>query len=73
LFAAAFYGITESGFRLLNPMWIFLLLAIVASSGIASGVFGGATKTLAEPGSLRNIQAGQKQRLEVMAPVRRTT
>lgn len=34
LFAAAFYSITEAGFRLLNPMWIFLLLSIVFSSAI---------------------------------------
>ncbi|MGD0842665.1 MAG: O-antigen ligase family protein [Candidatus Acidiferrales bacterium] len=38
LFAAAFYSITEAGFRLLNPIWIFLLLAIVAAGGVARGV-----------------------------------
>lgn len=37
LFAAAFYSVAEAGFRLLNPIWIFLLLAVVASSGIAAG------------------------------------
>jgi hypothetical protein len=40
LFAAAFYSITEAGFRLLNPMWIFLLLSIVYSSGIARDYLG---------------------------------
>jgi O-antigen ligase len=73
LFAGAFYSITEAGFRELSPMWIFTLLAIVASSGIASGIFGGATETLAEPVNLRNIQAGRKPRLELSAPVRRAT
>jgi O-antigen ligase len=38
LFAAMFYGITEAGFRLLNPIWIFLLLAIVAAGGATRGV-----------------------------------
>jgi O-antigen ligase len=36
LFGAIFYSITEAGFRLLNPMWIFLLFAIVAA-GAAQG------------------------------------
>jgi exopolysaccharide production protein ExoQ len=35
---AALYNITEAGFRMLNPMWAFLLLAAIASGGIASGV-----------------------------------
>ncbi len=30
LAAAAIYSITEAGFRLLDPIWIFLLLAVVA-------------------------------------------
>jgi exopolysaccharide production protein ExoQ len=34
--AAAIYSITEAGFRMLNPIWIFLLLAVVASSAIVS-------------------------------------
>jgi len=38
LFAAIFYSITEAGFRLLNPMWIFLLFAVVAAGGAARGV-----------------------------------
>lgn len=36
--ASAIYSITEAGFRLLDPIWIFLLLAVIASGGIASGV-----------------------------------
>lgn len=35
---AAFYSITEAGFRLLDLMWIFLLLAVVNASGIAAGI-----------------------------------
>lgn len=34
--ASAVYSVTEAGFRMLDPIWIFLLLAVVASSGIAS-------------------------------------
>jgi exopolysaccharide production protein ExoQ len=52
-----FYNITEAGFRMLSPAWIFLLLAIVAASGVTVGFFrteksrapvygrGGASKT----------------------------
>lgn len=34
---AAIYSITEAGFRMLSPIWIFLLLAIVTSRRIATG------------------------------------
>jgi exopolysaccharide production protein ExoQ len=36
-----FYNITEAGFRMLNPSWIFLLVAIVSASGVTVGLFGG--------------------------------
>jgi exopolysaccharide production protein ExoQ len=35
---AAIYSVTEAGFRLLNPIWIFLLLAIVVSRSIPSSI-----------------------------------
>jgi exopolysaccharide production protein ExoQ len=35
---AAIYSITEAGFRLLNPIWIFFLLAVAGAHGIASSV-----------------------------------
>ena len=38
---SAFYSITEAGFRVLDPSWIFLLLAVVSASGVAAGLFGG--------------------------------
>lgn len=45
-----FYSITEVGFRLLTPSWIFLLLAVVSSSAVVSGLFGGGThQILASP------------------------
>jgi exopolysaccharide production protein ExoQ len=37
----AFYNVTEVGFRVLGPSWIFLLLAIVSASGVVAGLFGG--------------------------------
>jgi exopolysaccharide production protein ExoQ len=36
----AIYNITEAGFRMLNPAWIFLLLAIVGATGVGTGMFG---------------------------------
>jgi exopolysaccharide production protein ExoQ len=36
--SAVVYDLTEAGFRMMDPMWIFLLLAIVASGSIVSGI-----------------------------------
>jgi len=41
LVTMTFYSITEAGFRILTPSWIFLLLAVVCANGIASGVVRG--------------------------------
>ena len=38
---ATFYSITEAGFRILTPTWIFLLLGVVGSSAVARGLLGG--------------------------------
>lgn len=43
------YNITEAGFRMLDPIWIFLLFAIVTATGMASGVI----RTIPEPISRR--------------------
>ena len=45
IIAAAVYSITEAGFRMLDPIWIFLLLAVVSANGIAAGLLGGAPRT----------------------------
>lgn len=53
ILTAGVYSITEAGFRLLNPVWIFLLLAVVAASG-ASGLGEEAQQsanTVADPAS----------------------
>jgi O-antigen ligase len=36
----AFYSISEVGFRVLTPSWIFLLLAVVSANGFAAGLIG---------------------------------
>ena len=36
--AAMVYNVTEAGFRMLHPMWIFFLLAVIEASSIAAGV-----------------------------------
>jgi O-antigen ligase len=55
VFAAAFYSISEAGFRLLNPIWIFFLLAVVAAGGVSRGI-----------GTLRTSGAtGPEARLDV--------
>lgn len=33
-----FYSVSEAGFRMMNPAWIFLLLSIVGASGITTGL-----------------------------------
>jgi exopolysaccharide production protein ExoQ len=35
---AAIYSITEAGFRMLDPIWIFLLLSVLASGAVSSPV-----------------------------------
>jgi len=46
---AAIYSITECGFRMLDPIWIFLLLAIVTSRRIAAGISDVVPEHLQEP------------------------
>lgn len=36
----AFYSISEVGFRILTPSWIFLLLAVVSAYGFSAGLIG---------------------------------
>jgi exopolysaccharide production protein ExoQ len=60
---ATFYSLTEAGFRVLTPMWIFLLLALIIASGVATGIFGGGgVKSLAlRRGRARRAAASDKQ------------
>lgn len=43
--AAAVYNLSEAGFRMMDHMWIFLLLAVVASSGVVSGLIAETSKS----------------------------
>ncbi|MFZ3378006.1 MAG: O-antigen ligase family protein [Candidatus Acidiferrales bacterium] len=57
--SAAVYSVTEAGFRMLDPIWIFLLLAVVASSGVASGVdLRAPERVLVPPGRSPELSAG---------------
>jgi exopolysaccharide production protein ExoQ len=51
-----FYSITEVGFRVLAPSWIFLLLAVVSANGVAAGFFGAASRR----GTARGTPASNK-------------
>jgi len=42
------YSVTEAGFRMLDPIWIFLLLAIVASSAVTARVIQTADASVAK-------------------------
>jgi exopolysaccharide production protein ExoQ len=46
---ASIYSITEAGFRIVTPSWIFLLLVVVGSRSIASSVSGGKGKPVRSP------------------------
>jgi exopolysaccharide production protein ExoQ len=60
LVAGTIYNITECGFRTLNPMWIFILFAVVSVSGVKAGLFGSepADRSQARKGSDRGQEAG---------------
>jgi O-antigen ligase len=53
LIAAAVYSITEAGFRMQDPIWIFLLLAVVSASGVVEGLFNAVPETAAASGSVQ--------------------
>ncbi len=58
---AAFYSITEAGFRTLSPSWFFLLLAVVSASGIVSGLFEiPVAQTISEPTGHWNRQGNRR-------------
>lgn len=46
ILAEMVYNVTEAGFRMLHPIWIFFLLAIIGASSIAAGVAVGASPAL---------------------------
>jgi exopolysaccharide production protein ExoQ len=54
--SATVYSITEAGFRMMGPIWIFLLLAVVASGSIVSGI-------VVEPSKSRGVTGPPARRL----------
>jgi exopolysaccharide production protein ExoQ len=56
IIASIFYSITEAGFRTLNPIWIFLLLAIVSARGVTAGLFSG------KRSKIRSLKSDRKAR-----------
>jgi len=70
--ACTIYGITEAGFRLLAPSWIFLLLAVVSASGVVEGLFDVAPETAAASGSVQRPQFLRRPN-KVIKPSRSTT
>jgi len=46
IFTEVVYNITEAGFRMLHPIWIFFLFAVIEASSIATGVGVGASPPL---------------------------
>jgi O-antigen ligase len=66
---AAVYSITEAGFRMLDPIWIFLLLAVVGASGVAAGLFSGKVTNIS--GS-RGATAGRTPAGNKLIPGRET-
>ena len=65
-----FYSITEVGFRVLTPSWIFLLLAVVTSNGVAAGLFGGEAPEIFDSRSDTTSRTLARNKL---IPARKTT
>jgi exopolysaccharide production protein ExoQ len=72
LIAAVVYNITEAGFRMLDPIWIFLLLGVVSSSGVVKGMFDMVPETAAESGSVQRPQFPRHSN-KVIEPLRSST
>jgi exopolysaccharide production protein ExoQ len=63
--AATTYSLTEAGFRMMHPNWIFFLLAVIGASSIAAGVGIGATAPL-------DASSDRAGRAFALRPTRRT-
>lgn len=49
IIASVAYSFTEAGFRMLDPIWLFLLLALFSSTGVAAGYFRGEQLKVVKP------------------------
>ena len=64
--SAMVYNVTEAGFRMLHPMWIFFLLAVVEATSIAAGVVKASQPLDASPDRIYGLPARSLE----MRPVR---
>jgi exopolysaccharide production protein ExoQ len=60
---ATFYSVTEAGFRMLTPTWIFLLLGVVGSCGLTRGLLGGQAPPVPVLGGRTASRTPARQRL----------
>ena len=67
--AAAVYSVTEASFRMLDPIWIFLLLAMVTASVVSSRPLDGQQKILASPNGTANQTASSNKPTSAKEPV----
>jgi len=73
---AAFYNITEAGFRMLSLPWIFLVLAVLGASGVAAGRFneeGARSLTLRRNSVIKTGAEGEIKPEKEIAPAARRT
>jgi glycerol uptake facilitator-like aquaporin len=61
ILTATTYNVTEAGFRMLDPLWIFFLLAAIEASSIAAGV--GASLPLDAHGPIGDLSCRPKRLL----------
>ena len=64
---ATFYSITEAGFRILTPTWIFLLLGVVGSSAVTRGLLGSQAPPVPISGSRAASRTPARERLGISA------
>jgi exopolysaccharide production protein ExoQ len=70
ILAAVTYSVTEAGFRMLDPIWIFLLLAIIGASCVAAGVTVASWQPL--DASADRVPESPARNALAMRPIRRT-
>jgi exopolysaccharide production protein ExoQ len=58
-----FYSVTEAGFRILTPSWIFLLLGVIGSAGAAHGLVGGQARRVPVSGGGARARIPVRSRL----------
>jgi exopolysaccharide production protein ExoQ len=58
---AAVYSITEAGFRMLDLIWVFLLIAIVSASSVAASLIRGDALTLGMPDRMASRTAASNR------------